>query len=91
MSTTKKETHRRYNFTLQVKMLALTDTDLTFTHADGHIKGYGTGDHPTLGQPTDQSYCPHCLCTPCVVAQPPDFLVGSSAPSLNNIPCDAAA
>jgi len=76
-----------HNLTLQqqVKMLALTCTILTFTYADGDIKGYNKGDHPVLGQPTDQTHCPHCLCTPCVVAQPPDFLVGSSAASLNNV------
>ncbi len=43
------------------------------------------GDHPVLGQPTDKPHCPHCLCTLCVVAQPPDFLVGSSAASFNNV------
>ena len=69
------------NLTLkqQVKMLALTI--LTFTYADGHIKGIT----PCCGQPTDKAHCPHSLCTPCVVAQPPDFLVGSSAASLNNV------
>ena len=33
------------------------------------------GDHPVLGQPNDKAHCPHRLCTLCVVAQPPDFLV----------------
>ena len=75
------------NLTLQqqVKMLALTCTILIFTYADGDIKGYSKGDHPILGQPTDKAHCPHCLCTPCVVVQPPDFLVGSSAASLSNV------
>ena len=42
-------------------------------------------DHPVLGQPTDKAHHPHCLCTMCVVAQPPDFLVGSSAASMTNV------
>ena len=27
-----------------------------------------------------RNYCPHCLCSPCVVELPPDFLRGSCGP-----------
>ena len=29
--------------------------------------------------------CPYCLCTPCVVSMPPDFLVGRGPPHLRNV------
>lgn len=29
--------------------------------------------------------CPHCLCNPCVVSMPPDFLVGRGPPHLRNV------
>ena len=38
------------------------------------------GDHLTLGQLTDKAHCPHCLCTPCVVAQPPDLWLAVQLP-----------
>ena len=30
------------------------------------------------------SSCPHCFCMPCIIQQPPEFLVGSSAPYEGN-------
>ena len=29
--------------------------------------------------------CPHCLCDPCVISLPPDFLVGRGSPHLRNV------
>ena len=28
----------------------------------------------------EEDHCPHCLCSPCVIALPPDFLKGSCDP-----------
>ena len=43
-----------------------------------HPRGYQQNpQHPVL---RGQNHCPHCLCAPCVIAQPPDFLRGSSSP-----------
>ena len=47
----------------------------------GH-KIYGYSDStPTIDGP---ERCPHCFCSPCVVALPPAFLVGSVPPNLRN-------
>ena len=27
-----------------------------------------------------ENHCPYCLCAPCLIEQPPDFLVGSAGP-----------
>ena len=51
-------------------------------------KGYISLDFPRLVGNNDEdndSKCPHCLCTPCVIVQPPSFLTGSTAASLGNI------
>ena len=72
------------NLTLQqqVKMHALTCTILTFTYADGDIKGYSKGDHPILGQkPTALTVCAHRVWW----HSPQMFLFCSSAVSLNNV------
>ena len=43
-------------------------------------KIYGYSDStPTIDGP---ERCPHCFCSPCVVALPPAFLVGSALPNL---------
>ena len=44
-------------------------------------RGYTTSDHPVVGGPGP---CPHCFCSPCVVSNPPSFLVGSSAADIRN-------
>ena len=31
------------------------------------------------------NHCPHCLCDPCVIQIPPDFLVGSAGPHPANV------
>ena len=54
-------------------------------------KGYVGEDYPRLvANSTDVSPegvepCPHCLCTPCIIAQPPSFLTGSAAPAIGNM------
>ena len=41
-------------------------------------KGYrNSSNAPLLLGP---SHCPQCLCSPCVIEQPPDFLAGSAGP-----------
>ena len=55
-------------------------------HTTGTIRplGYpGNRPFPVFGDGGDSS-CPHCLCTPCIIQQPPEFLVGSSAPYEGN-------
>ena len=43
-----------------------------------HPRGYRTvPHHPVL---RGESHCRHCLCAPCVIALPPDFLQGSCSP-----------
>ena len=43
-----------------------------------HPRGYRQNPHfPVL---CGQNFCPYCLCSPCVIALPPDFLRGSSGP-----------
>ena len=44
-------------------------------------KGYKGLEFPILG---GENSCEHCKCTPCVIQQPPDFLVGSGVPHLRN-------
>ena len=44
-------------------------------------KGYDGTQFPVLD---GDDRCIHCLCTPCIVSMPPDFLVGSSVPHLRN-------
>ena len=51
-------------------------------------KGYSGGEFPRLVGKNEQpgvNPCPHCLCTPCVISQPPNFLIGSAAPALGNV------
>ena len=49
----------------------------------GKSKVYGYDDStPTIDGP---ERCPHCFCSPCVVALPPNFLVGSAPPDLRNV------
>ena len=47
---------------------------------DRRIFGY-TGTHPTID---DSSGCPHCFCSPCVIANPPSFVVGRAAMNAHN-------
>ena len=51
-------------------------------------KRLGGYDFPRLVENNEQlgvHPCPHRLCTPCVISQPPSFLTGSAAPALGNI------
>lgn len=53
-------------------------------------KGYDGDDYPRLVESKDDcpegvEPCPHCLSSPCVIEQPPNFLTGSAAPALGNI------
>lgn len=43
--------------------------------------GYTTSDHPVLGGPGP---CPHYFCSPCVLSNPPSFLVRSSSADVRN-------
>ena len=45
------------------------------------LHGYTTSDHPIVGGPGP---CPHCFCSPCILSNPPSFLVGSSAADIRN-------
>ena len=61
---------------------------MLYVHTVGTIGirplGYsGNQPFPVLGGSGDP-VCPHCLCRPCIIQQPPDFLVGSSAPYNGN-------
>ena len=38
--------------------------------------------HPVL---RGENHCPYCLCAPCVIALPPDFIRGSSSPQPANV------
>ena len=40
-------------------------------------RGYKKNPPPLLLGP---SHCPHCLCSPCIINQAPDFLAGSASP-----------
>ena len=43
-----------------------------------HPKGYRNSPHvPVL---RGVHHCPHCLCAPCVITHPPDFLFGACSP-----------
>ena len=47
-----------------------------------HPNGYRqSGRYPAL---CGRNSCPHCLCSPCVIALPPDFLRGACGPHLAN-------
>ena len=46
--------------------------------------GYSSGDHPHINGSQQHPPCPHCLCGPCIVQQPPDFLTGNAAPHVGN-------
>ena len=43
--------------------------------------GYATPHHPVIGGPDP---CPHCCSSPCIVSNPPSFLVGSSVADVRN-------
>ena len=43
--------------------------------------GYATPHHPVIGGPDP---CPHCFSSPCIVSNPPSFLVGSSVADVRN-------
>ena len=50
-----------------------------FNHTEGanvHPRSYHGADRV----PTLRGDCPHCLCAPCVIALPPDFLRGCCGP-----------
>ena len=54
--------------------------DLSFSvfYVQEHPFGYWeTAQYPRLQGP---SHCPHCLCAPCIIAMPPDYLRGSASP-----------
>ena len=46
--------------------------------------GYCCSDHPTINGSPEHPPCPHCLCGPCIVQQPPDFLTGMVVPCAGN-------
>lgn len=49
-----------------------------------HPRGYRQqSSHPIL-RTRGSTHCSDCLCCPCLVAQPPDFLVGSAGPHAAN-------
>ena len=54
----------------------------TFFYSAGmfprHPKGYHQSPRYTLLR--GHNHCQHCLCSPCVIALPPDFLRGSCGP-----------
>ena len=63
--------------------ISMTVVHVRFTI--GVPRGY-TVDNPfphLVPDKTDNG-CPHCLCEPCVVSLPPDFLRGSGCPHLRN-------
>ena len=43
--------------------------------------GYSASPYPSVGGPEP---CPHCFCSPCVINNPPTFLVGSCPPDIRN-------
>ena len=49
------------------------------------LKGYSSGSAiPLLASLEDCNTCCHCLCKPCIIELPPNFLVGSGPPHLRN-------
>ena len=48
------------------------------------ISGYGDGD-PNPPSTGGDDVCPFCRLSPCIIAQPPNWLRGSAQASLNNI------
>ena len=51
----------------------------------GCPKGYTEAPWPQLTADDGTGGCPHCLCNPCVLDMPSDFLVGPGPPPLRNI------
>ena len=52
----------------------------------GIPRGY-TSEAPRPQLTGDDGFggCPYCLCNPCVISMPPDFLVGRGPPHLRNV------
>ena len=50
-------------------------------HGDRPPYGYTSTPYPFVGGPEP---CPHCFCSPCVMRNPPNFLLGSSPADIRN-------
>ena len=47
-------------------------------------RGYDGSHFPVLVVDGEDERCPYCLCNPCIIAQPPNFLRGSAAAHVRN-------
>ena len=62
------------------------DSVLHHTEPVGVPRGYTSeAPWPQLTGDDGLGGCPHCLCNPCVVSMPPDFLAGRGPPHLRNV------
>ena len=50
-------------------------------HSDRPPYGYTSSPYPFVGGPEP---CPHCFCSPCMISNPPTFLVGSCPADICN-------
>ena len=54
----------------------------TGTEYNTHFQDYRHS--PTVPVLRGLNHCNYCLCSPCVIQQPPDFLMGSCSPHPGN-------